>query len=42
LGLAIVRELARANGWQVRLQTRPGGGLQAWVEIITMPQEAAA
>jgi len=33
LGLAIVRELARANGWQVRLAARPGGGLQAWLEI---------
>jgi len=42
LGLAIVRELARANGWQVRLQARPGGGLQAWVEIVTGPQEEAA
>jgi two-component system, OmpR family, osmolarity sensor histidine kinase EnvZ len=40
LGLAIVRELARANGWQVRLQARPGGGLQAWIDIRTMPQEA--
>lgn len=33
LGLAIVRELARANGWQVSLTPRPGGGLQAWLEI---------
>ncbi|QIK36649.1 HAMP domain-containing protein [Caldichromatium japonicum] len=33
LGLAIVRELARVNGWQVRLEPRPGGGLVAWVEI---------
>jgi len=33
LGLAIVRELARANGWQVRLAARPGGGLQAWLEL---------
>jgi len=33
LGLAIVRELVRANGWQVRLSARPGGGLQAWLEI---------
>jgi len=42
LGLAIVRELARANGWQVRLQERPGGGLQAWVEItIVSPEEVA-
>lgn len=33
LGLAIVRELARANGWQVRLEPRAGGGLAAWIEI---------
>jgi two-component system osmolarity sensor histidine kinase EnvZ len=33
LGLAIVRELARINGWQVTLQARPGGGLQAWIEL---------
>ena len=42
LGLAIVRELARANGWRVRLQARPGGGLQAWVDITTGPQKEAA
>lgn len=33
LGLAIVRELARANGWYVTLQARPGGGLEAWIEL---------
>ena len=33
LGLAIVRELARANGWQVRLEPRAGGGLAAWIEL---------
>ena len=33
LGLAIVRELARPHGWQVQLQARPGGGLQAWIDI---------
>lgn len=33
LGLAIVRELARANGWEVRLALRPGGGLAAWVDM---------
>lgn len=33
LGLAIVRELARANGWQVSLQPRAGGGLAAWIEL---------
>ncbi|MDP2169080.1 MAG: ATP-binding protein [Rhodocyclaceae bacterium] len=31
LGLAIVRELARANHWEVRLEPRPGGGLAAWL-----------
>ncbi len=29
LGLAIVRQLANANGWQVTLQAREGGGLVA-------------
>jgi two-component system osmolarity sensor histidine kinase EnvZ len=33
LGLAIVRELARVNGWRVSLQSRQGGGLQAWIEL---------
>jgi two-component system osmolarity sensor histidine kinase EnvZ len=33
LGLAIVRELAGANGWQISLQPRDGGGLQAWIEL---------
>jgi two-component system osmolarity sensor histidine kinase EnvZ len=33
LGLAIVRELARLNGWHVSLQPRPGGGLEAWLEL---------
>ena len=42
LGLAIVRELARANGWRVRLLARPGGGLQAWIDITTGPQREAA
>lgn len=31
LGLTIVRELARANAWAVRLEPRPGGGLAAWL-----------
>lgn len=31
LGLAIVRELARANAWQVSLVNRTGGGLEAWI-----------
>ncbi len=33
LGLAIVRELARANGWQIRLEPRSGGGLAASIEM---------
>lgn len=33
LGLAIVRELARAQGWQVGLLARPGGGTTAWLEL---------
>lgn len=33
LGLAIVRQLAAAQGWQVTLQSRAGGGLAAWLEI---------
>lgn len=33
LGLAIVQQLARANGWSVSLQAREGGGLAAWVEL---------
>jgi two-component system osmolarity sensor histidine kinase EnvZ len=33
LGLAIVRQLAKANGWRVGLANRPGGGLEAWVDI---------
>lgn len=33
LGLAIVQQLARANGWQVGLTPREGGGLEAWVLV---------
>ncbi len=33
LGLAIVRELAKANGWQVNLEPRSSGGLAAWIEL---------
>ncbi|MBN8486720.1 MAG: HAMP domain-containing protein [Burkholderiales bacterium] len=33
LGLAIVSQLARSQGWQVGLSTRDGGGLIAWVEL---------
>lgn len=33
LGLAIVRQLASINGWQVHLTPRSGGGLEAWLSI---------
>jgi two-component system osmolarity sensor histidine kinase EnvZ len=33
LGLAIVRQLAQANGWTVTLENRPSGGLAAWVVV---------
>jgi two-component system osmolarity sensor histidine kinase EnvZ len=33
LGLAIVRELAHANGWTATLEARPGGGLAAWLDL---------
>ncbi len=33
LGLAIVRQLATANGWRIELQSRPDGGLQAWLVL---------
>ena len=33
IGLAIVRQLATANGWQVELKDRPGGGLEAWLAV---------
>jgi two-component system osmolarity sensor histidine kinase EnvZ len=34
LGLAIVRQLADANGWEVQLMPRPGGGTNA---VLTIP-----
>lgn len=37
LGLAIVKALATANGWQLELGSRPGGGLQAWIEVPFTP-----
>lgn len=37
LGLAIVRQLAEAQGWRVSLQARPGGGLEAWLQIAPRP-----
>jgi two-component system, OmpR family, osmolarity sensor histidine kinase EnvZ len=33
LGLAIVRQLAQTHGWQVTLSARPGGGMQAWIDL---------
>ncbi len=33
LGLAVVRQLCQANGWQVRLEQRPGGGTAAIVTL---------
>lgn len=38
LGLAIVRQLAQANGWTVSLENREGGGLAAW---LTLPAARA-
>ncbi len=37
LGLAIVRQLAAAHGWDVSLQSRPGGGLEVWLQIALSP-----
>ncbi len=33
LGLAIVRQLAQAHGWQVGLDARAGAGLIAWIDL---------
>jgi two-component system osmolarity sensor histidine kinase EnvZ len=33
LGLAIVRQLAQANGWRLELENRVGGGLAAWAIV---------
>jgi two-component system, OmpR family, osmolarity sensor histidine kinase EnvZ len=41
LGLAIVRQLAEANGWQVQLRPRPGGGLEAWLGLGVDPLPTA-
>lgn len=41
LGLAIVRQLADANGWQVELKSRPGGGLEAWLTLSPSASGAA-
>ena len=37
LGLAIVRQLAETNGWKIVLRNRPGGGLEAVLEIARQP-----
>lgn len=37
LGLAIVRELARVNGWRVTLEPRSGGGFAAWIALPRLP-----
>ncbi len=37
LGLAIARAIARANGGEVTLEARPGGGLSA---VLTLPRRA--
>jgi two-component system osmolarity sensor histidine kinase EnvZ len=33
LGLAIVKQLAELNGWQIKLQNRPEGGLEARLTV---------
>ncbi|MCM2309596.1 MAG: ATP-binding protein [Sulfuritalea sp.] len=42
LGLAIVRQLANANGWEVELAARPGGGTIACVRVAVEEAAAAA
>lgn len=37
LGLAIVQQLAHANGWTAGLDAREGGGLVAWIELNQAP-----
>ena len=38
LGLAIVRQLADANRWQVELKPRAGGGLEAWLTLRSIAE----
>jgi two-component system osmolarity sensor histidine kinase EnvZ len=33
LGLAIVHQLAQANGWQIWLENRREEGLAAWIQV---------
>lgn len=42
LGLAIVQQLAQANGWRVWLENRPEGGLAAWVSLPVVPESSDA
>ena len=41
LGLAIVQQLARSNGWVIELQRREGGGLAAWLDLPAAPGPAS-
>ncbi len=38
LGLAIVRELSKTNGWQVHWISPPEGGLHVWLELPRQPR----
>ena len=42
IGLAIVQQLAQANGWRVWLENRPEGGLAAWVSLPVVPESSDA
>ena len=42
LGLEIARRLAAASGGQVRLESRMGGGVAAWVELPSAPAVGAS
>jgi two-component system osmolarity sensor histidine kinase EnvZ len=37
LGLALVQQLAKAQGWQVGMEAREGGGLHVWVQFAQAP-----
>ncbi|WP_367280395.1 ATP-binding protein [Sulfuricaulis sp.] len=38
LGLAVARQLAQANGWNIELLARPGGGTEARLTLATSPR----
>ncbi|HSQ70860.1 MAG TPA: hypothetical protein VLM87_00430 [Rubrivivax sp.] len=38
LGLAIVRQLPQTQGWKLELSARPGGGLQASIDVPLAPR----